>query len=60
MLEYTVTKADSKTLSLNDKILTVNPDNTDTDSTTLTFNAPGKAKFWGEYKGTVTLNVSIN
>ena len=60
VLEYTVTKADGTKVSLNDKILTVNPDNTDTDSTTLTFNTPGKAKFSGEYKGTVTFNVSIN
>ncbi|MGN0470156.1 MAG: GLUG motif-containing protein [Acutalibacteraceae bacterium] len=60
VLEYTVTKADGTKVSLNDKVLTVNPDNTNPDSTTLTFNTPGKAKFSGEYKGTVTFNVSIN
>ncbi|MGN0442592.1 MAG: GLUG motif-containing protein [Acutalibacteraceae bacterium] len=58
-LTYTVTKQDNTTVNINDKILTVNPDNSDTGSATLNFNPPSTAKFSGSYKGTVTFTLSV-
>ena len=57
-LEYTV-KSETNDISINDNILTVNPDNSDSGTAALTFNVPNGITFAGKYTGTVTFTVSV-
>ncbi|MGN0115710.1 MAG: hypothetical protein ACI396_10320 [Acutalibacteraceae bacterium] len=58
VIEYTVTKDDAN-IVVGDTVLMVNPDDGKSGSTILNFNSPDKAKFSGEYNGTVTFTVSV-
>ena len=58
-LTYAIMK-DSNAVAIGDTVLTVNPANGKTGSTTLSFSAPTGAQFSGTYKGTVTFTVSVD
>ena len=58
VISYTVQK-DSQNVSLNDMVLTVNPKDGTTGSTTLSFIAPSSITYAGEYTGTVTFTISV-
>lgn len=58
VISYTVQK-DSQDVSLNDTVLTVNPKDGTTGSTTLSFIAPSSITYAGDYTGTVTFTISV-
>ena len=58
VISYTVQK-DSQNVSLDDTVLTVNPKDGTTGSTTLSFIAPSSITYAGEYTGTVTFTISV-
>ena len=59
-LEYTVNDG-TKDISIDETVLTVNPDNSANGSATLKFNAPSDSDiiYAGKYTGTVTFTVSV-
>ena len=57
-LVYTVRNGEN-VVNINDAVLTVNPQNADNGSTTLTFDAPASVTYAGIYSGTVTFTVSV-
>lgn len=57
-IEYTI-KNNGSAVSLNDKVLIVNPDDASTGSSTLSFVAPSGVTYAGRYTGTVTFNVAV-
>lgn len=57
-IEYTIKNNDSA-VSLNDKVLIVNPDSSSTGDSTLSFVAPSDVTYSGSYTGTVTFNVAV-
>lgn len=58
-IEYTI-KNNGSAVSLNDKVLIVNPDSSSTGDSTLSFVAPSGVTYAGRYTGTVTFNVAVN
>lgn len=58
VISYTV-EMDGSGVSLNDTVLTVNPKDGTTGSTTLSFIAPSSITYAGEYTGTVTFTISV-
>ncbi len=58
VIEYQI-KNDDKIVSLNDTILTVNPDTDTNGSTNLSFVLPASTQFAGKYTGTVTFSIMI-
>lgn len=57
-IEYTI-KNNGSAVSLNDKVLIVNPDSSSTGDSTLSFVAPSGVTYAGSYTGTVTFNVAV-
>ncbi len=57
-LEYAINDG-TKEISVNDTILSVNPENSADGSTVLEFKTKGTAQFAGEYEGTVTFSVAV-
>lgn len=57
-IEYTIKNNDSA-VSLNDKVLIVNPDTSSTGNSTLSFVAPSDVTYSGSYTGTITFNVAV-
>lgn len=57
-IEYTI-KNNGSAVSLNDKVLIVNPDSSSTGNSTLSFVAPSDVTYSGSYTGTVTFNVAV-
>lgn len=57
---YTVTSGTNTTINSGDTVLTVNPENSNSGSSTLTFNVPTTGfKYAGDYTGTVNFTISI-
>lgn len=57
-LGYTVTK-DGSAVSVGDTVLTVNPESASEGTATLSFDAPEKISYAGDYSGKVTFTVSV-
>ena len=57
-IEYTI-ENNGSAVSLNDKVLIVNPDSSSTGDSTLSFVAPSGVTYAGSYTGTVTFNVAV-
>lgn len=57
-LVYTVMNGEN-VVNINDAVLTVDPQNADNGSTTLTFATPASVTYAGIYSGTVTFTVSV-
>ncbi len=57
-LTYTVSNKD-KNIAVGDEVLTVNPDNSPSGSTTLNFNEPANAPYSGGYKGNIDFTISV-
>ncbi len=57
-LTYTVSNKD-KDIAVGNEVLTVNPDNAPSGSTTLNFNEPANAPYSGYYKGNVDFTISV-
>lgn len=57
-IEYTI-ENNGSAVSLNDKVLIVNPDSSSTGDSALSFVAPSDVTYSGSYTGTVTFNVAV-
>ena len=58
-LGYTVKNGET-TVNEGDTVLAVNPDNSKTGETTLTFTTPETVKFAGDYTGSVTFTIAVS